>query len=367
VTTTVETRVLDLLTKWDGVGVVVRHDRPTGTWIFVAIHDATFGPATGGCRIKQYPTAADGLLDAMRLAEGMTYKWGSIGLPHGGGKSVLAIQRPMVGDERVGLFKRFGHLLASLQGAYSTGQDLGTTAEDMAIIASACDQVMGAPKDGSLPTDPGPFTALGVFEGIRAAVHHADGRDDLDGITVLVQGIGGVGGPLCRLLAEAGAGLLMADMDSGRCELLASELDGSVVPPDAIDETQCDVYAPCATGATLNAESIPALACRIVAGSANNQLHSPEDAQRLVDRGILYAPDYVINAGGAMTFGLINQGVTDRAELERRVRSLGDTLGEIFTEADSNSITPTDAATRRVDRLLATARHEQGLGREFTR
>jgi leucine dehydrogenase len=361
------TEMMELLGSWDGEGVVVRHDRPTGTWIFIAIHDTTLGPATGGCRIKQYPTPADGLKDALRLAEGMTYKWGSIGFPHGGGKSVLAIPGPVEGEARSNLFKRFGRLLAALQGAYSTGQDLGTTTSDMAVIAATCSHVMGAPQDGSELTDPGPFTALGVFEGMKAALRHADGSDDLAGVRVLVQGVGDVGAPLARMVADAGGAVLLSDLDTQRAEALASSLGAQAVDPGEVYRTPCDVYAPCAVGATVNADTIPVLGCRIVAGSANNQLAVRTDAQRLLDRGILYTPDYVINAGGAMAFGLIHQGIEDDEEIARRVSTIGRSLDEIFADAEADEITPLDAAERRVDRLVARTRREQGLGPEFDR
>jgi leucine dehydrogenase len=359
--------MMELITEWDGVGVVVRYDRPTGTWIFVAIHEAILGPTTGGCRIKQYPTPADALKDAMRLAEGMTYKWASIGFPFGGGKSVLAISRPVEGEERVGLFKRFGHLLASLEGAYSTGQDMGTTTADMGVIASACDHVMGAPKGGGELTDPGPFTALGVFEGMKTALRHATGSDDLAGKRVLVQGVGDVGAPLAHLVAGAGATVLIGDLDAVRARGMARELNGEVVDGDAIFGTECDVFAPCAVGAVLNEQTIPQLRCTVVAGSANNQLAVPEDAERLHARGILYAPDYVINAGGAMAFGLIHQGVREVDALVDRVRSLGSVLDEIFREAGEHDTTPVRAAASRVERLLAQARAERGMGPEFDR
>jgi leucine dehydrogenase len=359
--------MMELIRKWDGTGVVVRYDRPTGTWIFVAIHEAILGPTTGGCRIRQYPTPADALEDAMRLAEGMTYKWASIGFPFGGGKSVLAISRPVEGEERVGLFKRFGHLLASLQGAYSTGQDMGTTTADMGVIAGACDYVMGAPKDGGQLTDPGPFTALGVFEGMKTALRHATGSDDLVGRRVLVQGVGDVGGPLARLVADAGATVLVSDLDDARVRGMAQELGGEVVYGNAIFGTECDVFAPCAVGAVLNEQTIPQLRCAVVAGSANNQLAEPGDAERLHARGILYAPDYVINAGGAMAFGLLHQGVHEDEALAERVRSLGTVLDEIFREAREQGTTPVRGAASRVERLLAQARAQKGMGPEFER
>lgn len=359
--------MMELIAGWDGLGVVVRHDRPTGTWIFVALHDATLGPASGGLRMKTYPCPADALRDALRLAEGMTYKWASIHFPFGGGKSVLAIPRPLEGEERVNLLKRFGHLLASLRGAYYTGQDMGTSPEDIAIVGEISHYAMGAPEGEGAPPDPGPYTALGVFEGMKAVLRHADGSDDLTGKSVLVQGVGDVGGPLARMVAEVGGDVFISDLDTGRAAELADELGGEVVDAAAVYETTCDVYAPCAVGATLNADTIPKLECRMVAGSANNQLGEDADAERLFERGILYAPDYVINAGGAMAFGLMAKEIRDPAELRDRVRVIGRSLDEIFEEAARDGVSPRDAAAARVRRVLSEARAAQGHGAEMAR
>lgn len=357
----------DLIRAWDGMGVIVRYDRATGTWIFLALHDNTLGPASGGCRIKTYPTPDDGLKDALRLAEGMTYKWASIGFEFGGGKSVLAVPGPIEGQERTDLFLRFGHLLASLRGAYYTGQDMGTSPEDIGVIASVCDYAMGAPQDGGAPPDPGPYTALGVFEGMKAALRCAFGGDELSGRRVLVQGGGGVGAPLARLVAEAGGQVLVSDLDPARAGALAAEVKGETVDPASLYDTPCDVYAPCAVGATLNADTIPRLRCRVVAGSANNQLAEPADAGRLMDRGILYAPDYVLNAGGAMAFGLMTRGVREPADLRERVREIGRSLDQIFQDAVRDGVSPVAAAATRVETVLARARASQGLGPELAR
>lgn len=344
--------LFDLMAGWDGLGVVVRHDRPTGTWIFVALHDDTLGRPVGGCRMKVYPRPADGLVDAMRLAEGMTHKWAAIDFPFGGGKSVLAVPRPLAGEERKGLLHRFGALLESLRGAYGTGEDLGTTPDDMKEIASVTQHVAGLPKDREGPVDPGPFTALGVLVGMQAALKHRTESPSLDGRTVLIQGVGDVGEPLARMVADEGGRVLLAELDHGRAATVAGELAAEVVPEDEVYRTECDVYAPCAVGATLNPETIPHLRCSVVAGSANNQLATSEDAVLLRDRGILYAPDYIINAGGAMAFGLIYQGETRQEELKRRVRGIGDTLDAIFAEVAETGESPLAVAGRRVERVL---------------
>ena len=347
--------LFDLMEAWDGIGVVVRYDRPTGTWIFIALHNDTLGPPTGGCRMKVYPRPEDGLLDALRLSEGMTQKWAGIGFPYGGGKSVLAVPKPLAGEERKGLFRRFGALLNSLKGAYGTGGDLGTTPEDMKEIASVSEYVIGIHGRTEGPMDPGAFTAIGVFAGIQAALRHTRGRSDPAGVSVLIQGVGGVGGPLARLLSDAGAELVLSDSNESRVASLANELGAGMVSPDAVYDTACDVYAPCAVGSTLNRETIARLRCTIVAGSANNQLATPEDADRLHGRGILYAPDYVINAGGAMAFTLIYGGEDRVDELERRVSEIGTTLSGIFEEAGRLGISPAEAAERRVESVLKRA------------
>ncbi len=350
----------ELIEAWDGIGVVVRYDVPTRAWIFVALHDDTLGRPVGGCRMKTYPRPEEGLRDALRLSEGMTHKWAAIDFPFGGGKSVLAIPGPLAGEARRGLLHRFGELLNTLQGAYGTGEDLGTTPADMKEIATVTQHVVGLPKTEDGPVDPGPFTALGVFAGIGAALRHQHGTEDVAGHSVLVQGVGDVGDPLARMVAQAGGRVILSDLDAGKALALAAELGMSTVAAEGVYDAECDVYAPCAVGATLNGDTIPRLGCGIVAGSANNQLESPQDSVRLAERGILYAPDYVVNAGGAMAFGLIYQGEADHGELERRVRGIGDAIGEIFREAAEMGERPLDAARRRVERALARGRDGAG-------
>jgi leucine dehydrogenase len=343
---------LEILEGWEGVGVVVRHDVPTDSWIFIALHDDTLGPATGGCRMKVYDRPEDGLVDALRLAEGMTYKWAAMDFPFGGGKTVLAIPRALAGEERIGLLHRFGALMNSLGGRYATGADLGTTTQDMQTIAEVSEYVIGVHGRTSGPMDPSPFTALGVFEGIRAALDHQTSSGDVSGRRILVQGVGAVGASLGRRIAEAGGSLLVSDTDTGRVERVADELGGEVVAPDLVYATECDVYAPCAIGATLDPETIADLRCGIVGGAANNQLSTPTDAALLHARDILYVPDYVIDGGGAMAFTLIYMGEDRIDELERRVREIGGRLRSIFVEARERGQSPAIAAKAAADRVL---------------
>src|SRR5690606_33086132 len=224
----------DLLRQWDGECVVVRYDHQTDTWIYIAIHDRTLGMAMGGCRMNVYPTPADGLKDALRLAHGMTYKWAAIGFPFGGGKSVLAVPRRLEGEEREGLLVRFGEIIEGLGGAYGGGVDLGTTPEDMNVIGRATSRAFGRTLDHGGAGDPGPWTALGVYAGIRVAVHRTLGSEDLDGHTILVQGLGGVGTPLAQRLYDGGARVLVSDTDEERARRIAEEVEGEVVAPEDV-------------------------------------------------------------------------------------------------------------------------------------
>jgi leucine dehydrogenase len=302
--------------------------------------------------MRTYSTLGDGLLDAMRLAEGMTYKWAGVGIPFGGGKAVLATRETLTGDRRGRVLERYGRLLGSLRGAFRTGVDLGTTPEDMKVVSDAAPYVMGILHGHS--TDPGPFTALGVFAGMRAALQSRFGTDSFEGRSVLIQGVGDVGQPLAGLLAEAGARLVMCDIDEDTAGTWAERLGGTVVAPADMADAEVDIYSPCAVGATINPEAVSRLRCQIVAGSANNQLATTEDADRLHERGILYAPDYIINAGGAIAFGRIQLGVTEGEQIRSEVEAIGDTLAEIFEEAAVAGESPVHAAQRRAERFLAT-------------
>lgn len=337
----------ELIRDWDGECVVVRHDGPTGAWVFIAIHDRTLGMAMGGCRMKVYPTPADGLRDAQRLAAGMTLKWAGIEFPLGGGKAVLAVPRPLEGVEREGLLLRFGALVDSLGGMYGTGVDLGTTPADMNVVGRRTSWVAGRDVDHGGAGDPGPWTALGVFEGMRAAAARVLGSHDLAGRTVVVQGVGGVGRPLAARLAEAGARVLVTDAVADRAQTVAAELGAEAIPAEAAYAAPCDIFAPCAVGGVLDASTIPLLRCAIVAGSANNQLGSDDDARRLADRGVVYVPDFIINAGGAIAHGILEFLDGDEDEIEPRVRRIGATVAAVLDEAERTSDTPLAVAARR--------------------
>ena len=332
----------ELLRRWDGEHAVVRHDRESGAWMLVCIHSTRLGPAMGGTRLKAYETPDDALEDALRLSAGMTRKLAVLGLPCGGGKGVLAVAEVPTGETRRRLLERYGELIESLGGSYVTGPDVNTGEADMNVIGGRTRHVFCRSISDNESGAPRIYTALGVYHGIRASLGHLDGTDDLTGRTVLVQGTGSVGAKLARLLLDAGAVVLVSDVDEER----ARATGGSPVPADGALELDCDVYAPCALGATLTAESIPKLRCRIVAGAANNQLAEPEDAARLRASGILYAPDYVINGGGALHGIGLEQLGWNPDRLEREVAGIADTLTGIYRQAEAEQITTNEAAER---------------------
>jgi leucine dehydrogenase len=344
---------------WPGEVVVIRRDDLTDSWIFVALHSSVLGTPVGGTRMKVYPEPAAGLRDALRLAEGMTYKWASIGLDKGGGKAVLALSRPLDEGERVHLLQLYADLVESMDGAFGTGEDLGTTPDDMAIVAGRCRFVHGVRTDG-LVTDPGPFTAEGVFHGIRAAFEVVLGREVLENSTVLIQGLGDVGEPLARRLAKAGVRLLLNDLEADRATVLATELGAEVVTTKNLYDTECDLFAPCAVGGILDQHSIARLRCRLVAGSANNQLATPEDGQRLHDRGIVYAPDYVINAGGALALGLpgdaSRSGTEASSALMDQMVEIGNLVRAVLDESRRLDLPPSTIAQRRAEHRVNAAR-----------
>jgi leucine dehydrogenase len=294
----------------------------------------------------------------MRLAEGMTCKWAAAGMSFGGGKSVLAISGPLDPRNRTALMRRFGRLVQSLRGAYAAGEDLGTTPDDMAIVAEETEWVKGV-QAGGRAVDPGPYTALGVFSGICAALNQVLGSRDPAGRRVMIQGVGDVGEPLARRLLAAGAEVIVSDLDEAASWRVSTELEVETVVPHLVYARRCDVFAPCAVGAVLNRETIPQLQCRIVAGAANNQLAEPEDADLLHERGILYAPDYVINAGGAIALPSLDSGLMTEEQVEERVRGIERTLGEIFEEAERNGESPLEAAQRLVQRRLGALPHSR--------
>ena len=325
------------LKAYDYGEVHFSHDKATGLKAIIAIHDSRLGPALGGCRFLPYDTDEDALVDALRLARGMTYKAALAGLAHGGGKSVLI--RPKQHFDRVALFRAFGRFVDNLGGHYITAEDSGTGLEDMEILHGVTKHVTGVDIARGGSGDPSPFTALGVRRGIEACVKAKLGRDSLEGVHVAVQGVGHVGYHLCNELHIAGAKLSVADVDPLKAERATREFGATVVALDKIFETPCDVIAPCALGSALNDTTIPRIVAKIVAGAANNQLAQPRHGDDLHARGILYAPDYAINAGGLVNVAQEVLGY-DAQKARKKTVEIYDTILEI-ADRSSKTGTPT--------------------------
>lgn len=327
-------------------------DKATGLKTIVAIHDTRLGPALGGCRFIHYDDDESALVDALRLARGMTYKAALAGLPHGGGKSVIV--RPRQHFDRVALFRAFGRFIDDLRGHYITAEDSGTGLEDMEVIRSVTKWVTGVDPSHGGSGDPSPFTALGVRRGIEACVAKKLGRASLEGVHVAIQGVGHVGYHLCKELHAARATLTVADVDALKAERAVREFGAKAVPLDAIFDVACDVFAPCALGSALNDETIPRLRARIVAGAANNQLALPRHGDDLHARGILYAPDYAINAGGLVN---VAQEVAGYDEAKARAKTLliHDTIAEIIDRSEKLAAPTYKVADMLVEERLAKA------------
>ena len=345
----------ELLEGWDGEEVAVRFDRDLATWMFVSVHSTRLGPACGGTRMKSYAEPGDALRDGLRLSGAMTAKNAVAGLPLGGGKAVLAVPAVPQGDRRRELFLRYGDLVRSLGGTYVTACDMNTSERDMDVVGERCPYVFGRSVACGGSGNSAPATATGVFHGIRTSVTHAFGSSDLEGRTVLVQGVGSVGWSLARQLGQAGARLLVTDVDRARADDAAEAMGAEIVAPEDASRTACDVFSPNATGGILSSETIPELRCRIVAGAANNQLARPQDAELFGPLGILYAPDYVINAGGIIHLASLELLGEDEAKCDERLLGVGETLTEVFETAAAEGLSTGAAAERIVERRLATA------------
>lgn len=344
----------DLLASWDGEEVLIRFDAPTASWIVIAVHSTKLGPAIGGTRMKPYPSLADAVEDAQRLARGMTYKWAAAGLDGGGGKAVIAVPDDLDPAVRDGLLDRYGSLIDQLGGLFLTGPDSGTSAEDMDRLGRKAEGYVFCrtePAGGS--GDPAPFTALGVFTAIRSGARRALGSASLEGVRVAVQGAGAVGRRLIGRLVGAGAEVLCADVDPQAVEDVVERYGVEAVPPEDILGVPCDVFSPCALGGVLDATGIPELACRLVAGGANNQLRTPADGVALKERRILYVPDFVANSGGAIAAVGIETRGWSRSDAEHRVvEAVEANLAEIFAAADAEDIDTAAAARRLAERRL---------------
>ncbi|HRN17876.1 MAG: Glu/Leu/Phe/Val dehydrogenase dimerization domain-containing protein [Trueperaceae bacterium] len=346
-----EAGIIDTLERMQGAGheqVTYFYDEATGLRAIVAIHSTHLGPALGGCRMWPYESEAAALEDVLRLSRGMTYKNAAMGLPLGGGKAV------MIGDSRTDktpeLFRAFGRAVERLGGRYVTAEDVGTEPEDMVAVRSQTEHVVGLPTTSG---DPSPATAFGVFSGIRAALEHAFGDSDLRGRRVAVQGLGAVGIHLCKYLHEEGAELVVTDIAQERMDEAAAAVGAKTVAPGEIYDVECDVFAPCALGAVVNDGTLPRFKARIIAGSANNQLAEARHGEALQARGILYAPDFIINGGGVINVAdELKPGGYDRTRAYALIARIGEKVARALRLADELGISSAAAAEMMADERL---------------
>ncbi len=340
--------------------VIQAIDKDTGLHAIIAIHSSHRGPALGGCRFWTYKTKEEAIIDALRLSHSMTLKAALAGLPLGGGKSVI-IGDPKT-DKSKELFYSFGEVLEALEGKYISGEDVGTSVHDIDYIAEKTLYVVGGHRGHG--GDPSPMTAYGVFVGLRAAIKHKLRCDNMNGLTVAVQGLGNVGYNLCKLLHRDGAKLIVADINEQSVKKAERDFDAQAVSPDDILSCKADIVAPCALGGILNDTTIPQLNCAIVGGSANNQLLEEDHGDMLCKRGILYAPDYAINAGGliAVSLELTLEGY-DYEHAIHLTEQIESTLRDIFQHSDDKN-TPTNLVAH--ERSCQLIKHEKVNAQKIT-
>jgi leucine dehydrogenase len=347
--------VESLLRDWSGETVIIHRDLPTGAWILTAIHSTRLGPAAGGTRMKNYTDLRAAMQDVFRLAEGMTYKFSGAGANYGGGKTVIALPADFDPQLRTGLLRRYGGLVHQLGGLFYTAADVGTSAEDMDIIAeTGAPYIFGRTPAGGGAGTSGPGTALGVFTGIQVVCDKLFGEASPKDRRVLVQGTGSVGGTLIEYLRAAGALVAFSEVDEAAIHRFRNELGLRFVPPGDLFAEECDVFSPCALGAILDADTTARLKCKAVVGGANNQLAEPEDAERLRARGILYAPDYVVNAGGALyVLAVESQGLTHKEAEQVVIDTVSRTLRRVLELAAQQGLTTEAAARQLAEERLA--------------
>ena len=333
--------------------VLFCYDKEVGLKAIVAIHDTTLGPALGGTRMWPYATEEEALNDALRLSRGMTFKAAAAGLNLGGGKAVI-IGDPKK-DKSEALFRVYGRFINSLNGRYITAEDVGTDVNDMEYMFTETDYVVGIEKTHGGSGNPAPFTALGIFQGIKACLEQVFGSDDLKGKLVAVQGVGQVGSNLIRRLNAAGAKVVACDIDSEKLKKAQSELGFEIVPQEELLAMECDIFSPSALGSVINDKTVNKFRAKIIAGCANNQLERPEHAEILRERGIVYAPDYVINAGGLINVYQELEGYS-RERSERITRGIYYNLKNVFQLAAKHKINTDKAAEIMVEERLKKLR-----------
>ena len=342
--------------------VLLTHGPRSGLPVIVAVHSTVLGQALGGARLWQYPHWTDGLADALRLSQAMTMKNAAAGLNRGGGKAVIVIPRGVELDDerRRAAMLDLGDAVESLGGAYMTAEDVGTSAELMAVVAERTEHVCGLPAEQGGVGEPADGTAAGVFAAVASTLGHVVGSTDVRGRHVVIAGLGQVGGRLARHLAAAGARLTVTDVVPAR-RALAEELRAAWIEPTEAHRVEADVFAPCGLGGVLSHDAVAELRVRAVVGAANNQLASREVAQQLRDRGIVWAPDFVVNAGGVIYLDLASTPGVDRADLDARIAGIGDTVARVLADAVREGITTLEAAERLARSRLDAASRQPTL------
>lgn len=326
-------------------------DHATGLKAIIAVHSTHLGPGAGGTRFWHYSETGAALADALRLSRGMSFKNAMAGLPLGGGKAVILADEARAKTPE--MLAAYGRAVEKLGGTYVTAEDVGITVADLVAVSKHTRYVSGLPvAAGAVGGDPGPHTSYGVYLGVRAAVRRGLGKDSLSGLHIAIQGAGSVAGGLARLAAKDGARISIADIDQARAQRVANEVGGTVVAPGEIMALEADVFSPNALGAILTPESIAALRVPIVAGGANNQLATPAEGDLIQQRGILYAPDYVINAGGIINVASEYLGDADEAGVKERIERVPGRLDQIWAESDATGRNPAAVADAMAQRLI---------------
>ena len=335
---------------WEYEQLMICRDDDVGLRAVIAIGDTTLGPGMGGVRMWRYASSDEAIVEAQRLAAAMTLKNTLAELPFGGAKSVI-IEHSQLGGRasRASLMRRFGEFVTRMGGAYLPGVDMGTSVEDMAMIAESGAEVTCASED------PSPWTALGVASAITAAVEHVDRRTGIDDIRVVIQGAGHVGAALARELAARGARIVIADVDGERAAAVATAVDGTAIAADAAYAHPCDVLAPCAVARVISSLSLAQLRCRIIAGAANDTLSDRSDAELLARRGIVYVPDFIANAGGVIQIHAERAGL-DEEQLRADIERIGSRVRAVLEESELSRLSPLAVAEKWARRALAQAR-----------
>lgn len=343
-------KIFDYLQKYDYEQLVLCQDETSGLKAIIAIHDTTLGPALGGTRMWMYNSEEEAIEDALRLSRGMTYKAAAAGLNLGGGKAVI------IGDPRKDkseeLFRAFGRFVQGLNGRYITAEDVGTTVADMDLIYQETNYVTGVSPAFGSGGNPSPVTAYGVYRGMKAAAKRGFGHDDLSGKTIAVQGVGNVAYNLCRYLHEEGANLIVTDINMENVQRAVVDFGAKAVGVNEIFGVECDIFSPCALGAIINDDTIPQFKAKVIAGAANNQLKEEHHGDTIQEMGIVYAPDYVINAGGVINVADELHGY-NRERAMKKVETIYDNMNRVFEIADRDNIPTYKAADRMAEERIA--------------